>query len=560
MGIERLVQEKSTQLMLTMLVGGMSLRTFNIFEAESIDFMDEALQKDLGQLLDILFQSKKKDTKKLTIFARGVGKRRVFASYIIESPVWKTSYRVMMHDDKATIQGWAVVDNTTDEDWEDVNLSLMSGLPMSFVHDLYTPRYKRRTELRVEEENAFVPPTLESGFGGFGGAAPASASMQSTAFGFGDNLLDTGMMAAAPRNAPMAAFAAMPSRQERQEAAQRSMPVQTRTAEIGDLFQYEIDTPVTVKRNQSALVPIAHQAVQATRVAIYNESGRSKNPMSALLLKNTTGLTLEGGPLTVLENDCYVGEAMLDTMKPDEERHVPYSIELGCVITRDNSSSRGRVHQVSIRNQLLSIVRYTDLTSKYTVQNKLTRALDLFIDHPKQQARNCRLHETAEPCEVTENFYRFRMTVEPKTVKVFTVTERGDDYESVQLQSMRSDYIQTLFASNYITAEVREKLQEIAGLIGTVTQLMERIQQLNQNRERLHQDNRRIRENLGSLAGMSGREGQLRDQFVENLSRIETEIAANENQLREHMEKKNELATQFQQLCAALSFSTEIKE
>ena len=118
-------------------------------------------------------------------------------------------------------------------------------------------------------------------------------------------------------------------------------PAQVRERKLGDLFEYEIEHPVTIRRNQSALVPIVLRAFEGRPVLLYNKQTRAENPMRCVEFKNTTGLTLEGGPVTVLEGGSYVGEAMLETLKPDEQRLVPYAVELG-VHVLDNVDSHER--------------------------------------------------------------------------------------------------------------------------------------------------------------------------------------------------------------------------
>ena len=159
---------------LNLLVDGRSMQSFDLMELKTITFLDASLRKDLQHLLDTLISAKKKDLKRLTIFARGEGERELVASYIVETPVWKTSYRVLLADPaqeqaETLIQGWALVDNTQDEDWEDVSLTLVAGLPISFVHDLYSPRYKRRPVVQVQEEEAYAPPVLEQALDDFAG-------------------------------------------------------------------------------------------------------------------------------------------------------------------------------------------------------------------------------------------------------------------------------------------------------------------------------------------------------------------------------------------------------
>src|SRR5690606_16175699 len=244
-----------------------------------------------------------------------------------------------------------------------------AGLPISFVHDLYSPRYKRRPVVVVEEEAAYAPPVLEHGFGGTleeGGEAMAMASF-------------------APGAPPAPAAPRRPAPASRSRGGPPPPPppqaVTTRTQEVGDLLHYTIDNPVTVRRKQSALVPILHHDFEGKRIAIYNPDVREQNPMSALLLKNTTGLTIEGGPLTVIEDGAYIGEAMLETIKPDEERVIPFSVELGCRVQVDHRSELTDVHRARIVGGSLWLHRYRLQRRIYVVANKLDRPIDLFLDH-----------------------------------------------------------------------------------------------------------------------------------------------------------------------------------
>lgn len=149
---------------LTLLVGG-SLRTFDVLDISELEFLDEAVRKDLEFYLATVLSSYKKDSKRMTILTSGEGEREVFVSYVLESPVWKTSYRILLDEgEPPLLQGWALVDNTGDEDWVDVSLSLVAGLPVSFVHDLYNPRYMQRPVVEVRTEAAAAPVIPEESY------------------------------------------------------------------------------------------------------------------------------------------------------------------------------------------------------------------------------------------------------------------------------------------------------------------------------------------------------------------------------------------------------------
>src|SRR5208283_3812985 len=89
----------------------------------------------------------------------GEGKREVRVGYVVENPIWKTSYRLVLNEKgKPFLQGWAVVENTQDEDWNNVRMALVSGRPISFQMDLYEPLYVKRPIVEPELFASLRPP------------------------------------------------------------------------------------------------------------------------------------------------------------------------------------------------------------------------------------------------------------------------------------------------------------------------------------------------------------------------------------------------------------------
>src|SRR5262245_61092709 len=155
----------SRTVLVSLLTGDGDVRSFDLHGLAKLEILDPAVRRDLDYYLRTQLSAKKKDTRTFTFFAQGQGRRTVRLSYTLEAPVWKATYRILLREEgKPTlIQGWAVVDNTQDEDWENVRLSLIAGLPVSFIHDLYTPRYIRRPVVAVQETTGVIPPQVEEG-------------------------------------------------------------------------------------------------------------------------------------------------------------------------------------------------------------------------------------------------------------------------------------------------------------------------------------------------------------------------------------------------------------
>jgi len=513
-----------------------------LLEVEELRFLDDSVQDDLHSLLDIFFSGLRKDRKRLSIQARGEGVRDVSLAYVIEAPVWKTSYRIVLPgegDDKPLLQGWALVDNTTEDDWKEVSLSLVAGLPISFVHDLYTPRYRRRPVVEVQEEAAVAPPVVESGM-----------MLAEEAEYDEEELDDMETCAAESMAAPAGGAARMRGRALRRmaapapaapmpQAARASVEVHTRTQEVGDLFSYEITQAVDIGRSRSALVPILQTDADMERVALYNPEIREKNPMTAFRFENSTGLTLEGGPVTVFEAESYVGEAMLETMRKGEERLTPYSVELGVNVKRETHHEREDYTRLrKSRTWLYKHYRQL-LVTKYTFDSRLERPVDLYVDHRFRY--NVR-EDTAKPVEETENFWRFKIDLPAKKSTELVVKEVSEQYESVEIIGIARSAIQQMVSEELISEEVKRELENVADLAEKIAEVEEKISRKEQQEAKIEKGQARLRENLKAL-GTSSEETRLRQKYVAKLTkeeeRIET-LRREVSELKELLESEKE--------------------
>lgn len=527
-GIEQVKRQTGETILhstyISLLVNGNSLQSFDLLEVKQITLLDENLKKDLQHLLEVLIATKKKDLKKLTVFLKGKGERTINISYIVESPVWKTSYRLLLTEKAPLIQGWALVDNTQDEDWENVSLSLVAGLPVSFSHDLYSPRYQQRPVVRVKEQAAYAPPESQPAVETYSyrRSEPEEPMLDDLALG---SAVDESEMSVA-RVAPVS----LRTLTLKKAARERSVAIQTRTVEVGDLFQYNIQNPVTVRRQQSALVPILQAGFTGKRVAVYNPEVRNHNPMSAVLFKNTTGLTLESGPMTVFEKEAYVGEAMLNTLKPDEEQLVPFSVELGCIITIDPQSDRQDVHQVRVTHGSMFLYHYELEFKTYIINNNTERDLDLFLEHRFKPGR-WELIDTPQPVERTRDFYRFRLDVPSKQTKHFTVTESIERRASYLLQETSRETLKLWIENKYIDKKTLRTLEGIVNLTEQITQIKRDIESLMQEIEAIFNNQERLRQNLQAL-GTTQDERSLRERYLNSLAKEEDQLAQNQAEIQ----------------------------
>ena len=330
---------------LTLLLDSGELRIVDLAAATAVRFTDPKLQAQFKDYLAALTGARSKDKRSVYIDSTDSKSRDVRAEYIIPMPAWKSSYRLLFDESggQPTLEGWAIVDNTTGEDWTNVRLSLVSGKPISFISQLYPPKYIARLGAELAEDQA-VAPTVYSGAVQNKALAPPPPQIAARLGGGGGGGAGALRINGLPSSSQTIAV----------EGADRTSSISrpASATEIADLFEYSIGTPVTVRKDESAMMPFLQQKVSARKLVIYSDASRA-NPFNAAELTNNTGKTLDGGPLTVFDGGTYAGEALVETVKNADKRFIDYGVDLGTRISTNLDSRNDAVRELHAHNGLL---------------------------------------------------------------------------------------------------------------------------------------------------------------------------------------------------------------
>jgi hypothetical protein len=312
----RVIKEKDAEHeTVTLLTEAGELRTFDLAAASSVKFTDAKLQTLLKDYLSVLNGARSKDRRSVYIDSIGTAARDLVASYMTPSPVWKSSYRLLFTGvAEPTLEGWAIVDNTSGDDWNNVRLSVVSGRPISFITQLYEPRYVERAEADLDDNLAAKPKIFAGAIGGVESKMAPVAS--------------------APAPPPMAPARMMARSDQVGSVAQMVQVEPSRVSstaqgrDAGDLFEYNFSSPVTVKKGESAMLPFLQQKLGARKLLIYEQSF-GVNPQNAAELTNSTGKTLDGGPITVYDGGTYAGEALVETARASRRSSIRRKMSCG---------------------------------------------------------------------------------------------------------------------------------------------------------------------------------------------------------------------------------------
>jgi hypothetical protein len=497
------------------LLSPQGIRTVNLSELESFRLTNDKLNADLERALDLIMGSRNSRTRELVVTLPGGGRRPVSISYVIPSPVWKVSYRLDLGNGAsgtARFQGWAIVDNDSDEDWRDVELSLAAGRPVSFTQELYPPYYLDRPTLPLAIAGSAAPITWDSAM---------YDAVEDSAMEEPLNSLRATAKSAAPRayepqaEAMTAASGSAPS--------PSPAPVPVTGADMADQFSFTLDSPVNLDRGTSAMFPLANGEIAARKFLIFagTQAGQTSHPSLGAELSNTTGLRLPAGPITVYDGGSYAGDALLDFLNRDEKRLISWGEDLSVTGTSSLVSARV-VSAVTLSGGLMTISRRLGMERTYHFKNSSPEAKTIVVEHPLTQGAV--LSEPERYDEATASAYRFIREIPPGTggpgEAELRVREEIPLSERISLLSLRPEVLVSYSTNQEIPAGVRASLAAAVELKRRAedAEKARTETEARKNAQAAEQD--RIRGNLGA-AGNETPQGQ---EYLRRLTSLDAEI------------------------------------
>jgi hypothetical protein len=532
------------------ILDGANIQSIVLDDIRDIQLEDPQLREELAKALAAVAQARGQDKKPVAINFRGEGERRVRIGYVVETPVWKTSYRLILTDDRVEgenklphagkLQGWAIVENQTDSDWSDVQLSLVSGRPISFIQDLYQPLYVPRPVVQPELYASLRPQTYDAGTGKLAEvqdlaegleAAPADMARRSGRARGGAPaaaapLARNGAMKSELRAAPAEAAGVMD--------AAASVESIASAAKVGELFQYTVGS-VSLPRQKSAMIPIVTDPVQIERLSIYNQSVLPKNPLNGARVRNTTGKHLLQGPVTVLDAGGYAGDARIDDVPPGQERLLSYGIDQQVRVDATKNRQDSSIMTGKIVKGVLNLTLKDVFMQEYLAENKGDKDKTLVIEHPLRQG--WKLLEPAKADETTESLYRFKGPVAAGKASKLTVKQELVRGEVVAIFPADVGQLAFYAKNNAIPKEVRDAL---SGAIEAKQAMVETERQIAVRAQRMAeitQEQNRIRENMKTVAQNSEYYQRLLKKLDEqetNIEKLQKEV----DELQKTLEKQ----------------------
>ena len=560
------------------------LQSVTLSKLRKIKLLKHELEAEFRKALEVLASARGASKKTVVVAFDGNGRRNVKVAYVTEAPMWKATYRLTLGDkDKAqaALQGWATVENTTDEDWTNVKVGLVAGRPMAFEMNLYDPLFVPRPTVEPELFASLRPPVYQGainntanpqggvGQGGFGGGQGggfagggqngfggngmnnyANPNFQGTNLGgqygiqggqFGNLGGQYGIQGSRPSTRELMGprlsnqdFAARVNGGVKPDAkAQGTGPKLLSAAaamSLGDHFEYAIEDPVTLPRLKSALLPIVADSLDCKRVSIFNERDGIKHPLLGLRLTNKTKRNLAQGPMTVYDNDTFAGDARVPDTAPGETRLVSYAIDLNTEVVPRVTRANPVIELAKIVGGLLTVNEKARVTTRYLIRNRGPGERTVIVEHAIRAG--WKLFAPEKPMETSRDMYRFEVVAKSNETVTLEVVEDSPTATNANLTSISEEALRFYVAAAETGPAVKQALAKVLEMRSSTATAKKSLAEEIAALKAIGEDQTRIRANLERVP----KDSEAYKRYLKKFDDQETEI-----EKRQAMQKQLEV-------------------
>ncbi|MCT7374309.1 DUF4139 domain-containing protein [Chelativorans salis] len=499
-----------TERILSVMTDSGDIEVLNLGTDSVLDILDEAMREKVREAASVSGRGRTDDIRSIAIELSGEGDRAVGLSYVVPAPVWKTAYRLVTGGDgTARLQAWAVVENATGEDWQDVALTLSSGAPVTLAQRLHQRYWHQRPEVPVAAGSA-TPPRPDTAK-----AIPMAEEDGAAGFDMRQHALAAPEAAMAPQ---------MPA----------SAPRGRAVAQEGETTAtYRLPSLVDLPAGQTLSVPFVDEEVPAERVSVFQPEREESHPVAALFLENATAASLPPGLLTVYDDrDGYIGDAQLTGLPAGESRMASFAADRKVEVTTQ-SRPQETVSRISLVDGTVRATRLSRLVTTYSVKGAADAPRTLIIEHPRRNGWRF----SSEALEsATPTHHRLRVEIAAGGKAEVVATAERSDTEIFALLDADAD---ALFGWSGAAADpdTASKLADLAELRQQAAQAAREVDDIQRDLKRAADSQARIRDNLAAVPADS----TLGQRYVSMLEEEENQIADLTDRRREAEARAREL-------------------
>lgn len=471
----------------------------------SITIADPDIRTKLQGAMDVIGNGSIDSTRKIDLALAGEGNRSVELSYVVAAPIWKTSYRlVKTGDGSARLQAWAVFENASGEDWNDVDITLSSGKPVTLKQKLHQRYWRDRTELQVDTQAVAL-------------AQPKMMRNQA-------------MVAMAPAPAADAMMFSEAARGASFEMAGIEQQAETSEGDVASSFA--LPEKLSVKNGETVSVPLVEGSVKAEMVSLYSRERGGNHPVAAALLDNDGKISLPQGILTVYDDKAgYVGDAKIENFPVGQTQAVNFAIDQKVTIDVEDVP-HSRVANIKVVDGTIHVTHAVETRTKYRIKAPSDAPRTIVVEQMHQPGSTFKSNATIEQ---ENNKDRMKVTLQAGEERELEAVVSSDHQEVVALMDIDPSQIE-LYLQNTQDDETKTKLKALADVRRKLMDAQRALAKIDEQSAEVMAAQANTRENLQSVPP-----GDLKERFMHNmgqqqdrLDRLSEERAAAVATISEH--------------------------
>lgn len=555
------------------------LEIIPVNDIKSVELRDKTLAEGLERSLNVSLNEGDWKQIELRIHMDSDKKRELAMSYIVSMPTWKPAYRLILSDsDQAVLQGWAVISNVTGSDWNDISFSLVSGQPMSFTYDLYTPQFLERPDLSgLAAQKANAPKIVESGYrDAKRKSAPKSSrsmngmAMQAAPMAAAKGINMMADMAVADEDYEMempeeeAYFEAVTTTESAISADEMvsSFNELATSNQIGAFDEYKLASKLTVPEGNTALVNLIQKKFPGKETRFFQVSGypanqfeftkdwRMNSSYQTIEFRNDSDVALDAGPITLYRDGAVIGEGYLSRTEKDAVAYITFATEtrLNVSVSDVDARSEKRLSHFDKGRCEFYIDKYVTTTFAFTshIPNDVSATLQL----EKPQSR--------EPVNLPENavdsgkVWNFQVDVPANGTASLPLTMKNSVKRTQNRSANCKEAIKNAIENNEISNP--DGFKQYAELLDRLDEISLRMRQLSDQRVALQQDQAELSSTLLSLKNIKSGADSLRSQLMNRQKENDKKLGEITTELYSAQVEQSEIEFKLKSMENELSF------
>ena len=500
-------------------------------EVTGLIFVQDSVKTEIAKALMNNFQKIKPDSTLLDLSLDRLGDLsddvEAVVQYTIPVASWKMRYAIRQEKETFTLEGAAIIDNNTDEDWDNFQVSVVTGNPISFATDIANVSMPTRKFVRLVDDNSLSNVSVEEGVALEGFRARNVAAVCASG-----GVMRSMSMSPKMSTATYSNFGAESAEEEMIDLNENYLAAESAgvdTKEVGDFSIFTHKEPITILARKSSVVPMFNVPLtKAGVVLLYKEGNHPRRPYRAIKFKNETTFSLGKGKTLIYNSGVFSGECILETAKPGENRMLPHCLENGVKIVKESKPVQQQRSSIRISDGIGITEDAQTAITTYTVENKKDEVFKVALEHINSLRNQANLQIDFEGVEIkekeklpTSDGYRVYFELEPNQSVTLTVTE----FSLVSSRSVIGNYFGWVKS---VVVDTKNPLSQDPQIL-TVISVQEQIDDLNitiqtmqDTAQDLSEQAERVRSNIESTSAQSN--NSTVELWIQDLDTTEKEI------------------------------------